>query len=265
MQIIRGDHESHFTIISNQVMRDDRLSFRARGVHHYLLSFPTGWRIDSSTIARAGKEGRDAIRTALNELQEAGYLTRIREQDAQGRWRQVVVITEIPAMTSEDSVDMRRVIRFAHDSTHADSQPPRPEKPNADNPVVGDSGLIRKNDEKNEKKNPLPVDAIIDHLADSWWLAYKHRTGGKTPVGKRAWFALRNVIRAALDAGWSPEDVEQALTRCETVPSASFFERALQGSGARRSAGEDRLRRDLDFLAKIAQSASEPPIRAIEQ
>jgi hypothetical protein len=74
---------------------------------------------------------------------------------------------------------------------------------------------------------------------------------------------LRNVIRASIASGWSASDVEAALARCETVPSAAFFERALQGSGARRSAGEDRLRQDLEFLSKIAQSGSEPPMRAI--
>lgn len=85
--IIHSRRPSHnFTIIRNEVIRDDHLSFRARGVLLYLLSMPGDWETSSDRIAAAGKEGRDAIRTALKELIDVGYVTREREQDAAGHW-----------------------------------------------------------------------------------------------------------------------------------------------------------------------------------
>lgn len=62
------------------------------------------------TLARAGREGRDAIRAALRELREAGYLEVRRVQDGRGRWR-----TET----------------WVHD------RPPTPGKPTPGNPASG--------------------------------------------------------------------------------------------------------------------------------
>jgi hypothetical protein len=56
------------------------LSFRARGVLLYLLATEPGTRLDSSKIAAAGTEGRDAIRNALIELQDLGYVQRVGTQ-----------------------------------------------------------------------------------------------------------------------------------------------------------------------------------------
>lgn len=64
---------------------DDRLTFRARGLLHALLADPDQ-PVSAVSIAARSTEGRDAIRTALRELQETGYLTRTRVQDECGRW-----------------------------------------------------------------------------------------------------------------------------------------------------------------------------------
>lgn len=247
MEIIRGDHESHFTIIANDVMRDSRLSFRARGIHHFLLSFPTGWRIDSTAIARAGKEGRDAIRSALKELEDCGYLIRVREQDDRGRWSTKAFITEIPS----------------------ENRLPTPENPASDSPTVGDSGINRKNEiAKNEKKeDDEEADArrvVVDGLINEWWSAYKEKHG-RIPTGKNAFFALRSTVNAAMTAGWSTSEIRQALRECSTVPSVAQFDRILTSTGSRRTAGEERLHRDLELLANIAQNASEAPLRELEK
>lgn len=68
-----------WTALPAKLLGDDDLSFRALGVLAYLLSRPPGWETDSKRLA-AGKrrEGRDAIRSALKELEAAGYLHRVK-------------------------------------------------------------------------------------------------------------------------------------------------------------------------------------------
>ncbi|WP_064257804.1 replication protein [Rhodococcus sp. D-6] len=88
---------SNFTILSNAVINDERLSFRARGVLIWLLSKPDDWRTRSDAIAgQSPKEGRDAIRSALRELAELGYLLREKIQNERGQWITIQTIYEEP-------------------------------------------------------------------------------------------------------------------------------------------------------------------------
>jgi hypothetical protein len=102
--IVRKTPNPHgWTTLPNQTLDDDALSFRARGVLAWLLSRPDGWETDSARMAKNGtrragarradgREGRDAIRTALNELEAAGYIYRPRLQSEQGKWRTEVFV-----------------------------------------------------------------------------------------------------------------------------------------------------------------------------
>ena len=85
--IIRAPRpERHYTQIRNEVARDDRLSYRGRGVLVRLLSNADGFQMTAADLAREGREGRGAILTALRELRDAGYIRTTRKQDQQGRW-----------------------------------------------------------------------------------------------------------------------------------------------------------------------------------
>lgn len=97
MKITRSRETSDFTVTPNTLYRDTRLSYRALGVLLYLLHLPDGYEIDSADLSRDRSEGRDAIRTALTEIENAGYLTRERRQDpATGRWNTHTSVSSHP-------------------------------------------------------------------------------------------------------------------------------------------------------------------------
>lgn len=96
--IRRGPRQAdHFTILSNAVLNDERLSFRARGILIWLLSKPADWRTRSEAIAaQSPREGREAIRTAMRELEQLGYLVREKVQNERGQWATIQTVYEVP-------------------------------------------------------------------------------------------------------------------------------------------------------------------------
>ncbi|MEU6460355.1 hypothetical protein [Streptomyces sp. NPDC046976] len=60
--------------VESATARDDRISFRALGLLTYLLDQKEGWQVRSAQLSSGeGREGREAIRTALRELARKGY------------------------------------------------------------------------------------------------------------------------------------------------------------------------------------------------
>lgn len=68
--------EGRFTQIPNSWARDERLGYRAKGILLLLMSHQDGWKITLEHLANDGPDGITAVRTAIGQLQELGYLTR---------------------------------------------------------------------------------------------------------------------------------------------------------------------------------------------
>jgi len=71
----------NYTLVSNGLIRDRRLSDRARMLAIWLLSHREGFRVDTDAMGTAMGVGRDRTRASLRELETAGYLTRVQVRD----------------------------------------------------------------------------------------------------------------------------------------------------------------------------------------
>lgn len=67
-----------FTILPNRLLKDKRISFRARGVLAMMIAMPEDWQTYADWIEEQGTEGREALQKAFRELEEFGYLSRQR-------------------------------------------------------------------------------------------------------------------------------------------------------------------------------------------
>ena len=97
MPLIRGHHsfDDHFTQIPNTWLRDPRLSFKARGLLCYIMSHKEGWSISVTWLAANNIEGKEALRSAIAELELHGYLSREQENTG-GRFGEVTWSTREP-------------------------------------------------------------------------------------------------------------------------------------------------------------------------
>lgn len=105
--ILRKRPKSGFTVVSNDVIEDARLSYRARGVALLLLSRPDDWEISLPWLMKMGVEGRDAIRKCLHELATYGYLMRVREKDESGALRTLTLLADYPAFSDHGTPENR--------------------------------------------------------------------------------------------------------------------------------------------------------------
>lgn len=103
MKVVRAARRKQFESIPHALLMDQRLSYRARGVAVRLLANMDGFQMSSSDLARQSPtEGRQSVLAALLELRVCGYLTVERCQDARGRWRTTVTISDEPSLVSTE-------------------------------------------------------------------------------------------------------------------------------------------------------------------
>ena len=73
-----------YTITDNQIIKDGRLSWKARGIFQYLWAMPSDWNFYVDEVAKHSKDGIKALKSGLSELEKYGYLKRIRIRDKKG-------------------------------------------------------------------------------------------------------------------------------------------------------------------------------------
>ena len=173
MPLIRGHHsfDDHFTQIPNAWLRDARISLGAKGLLAQLLSHAPGWRISQESLGRDNGVGRDAIRTLINELLEAGYLLRSedRERTEKGYLGGYSYTTQDP--TGEPTLD----------------------KPTQDNPLHKNNNIKNNNLKNNER-------IYSDSEFESFWESYPKKVdkGAALRAFRRA---IKNQDSAVVIAG----------------------------------------------------------------
>lgn len=85
MAVFRVEKTKDFTVMSNQHLRNGKLSLKAKGLLSLMLSLPEDWDYTTKGLACICKDGVDSIGSALKELEQHGYLTRRRIRFENGR------------------------------------------------------------------------------------------------------------------------------------------------------------------------------------
>lgn len=78
--------EKRFGLVPNSILNSKELSFRAKGIWAYIYSKPDGWEFSVKNIAYQSKEGIEAVRNAVKELENAFLLKRTKFQNELGHW-----------------------------------------------------------------------------------------------------------------------------------------------------------------------------------
>ncbi|AWB45296.1 helix-turn-helix domain-containing protein [Paenibacillus sp. CAA11] len=123
--------ESGYAVLDTYFLGDTRLSWKAKGMLAYLLSKPSNWTVYTTDLIKRSRDGRDAVYSALKELESCGYVER-RQARENGR------------ITGTETVVYERP---SGDFSHTDF--PDMEVPDTDNPPLVINN-INNNDSKEE-------------------------------------------------------------------------------------------------------------------
>lgn len=105
MAFLRKEHKENYTCISNDVFKSD-LSLKARGMLCTMLSLPDDWEFSENGLQAILSDGQNSVRSAIKELESAGFLSRTRERDESGRMgRCVWIVSDYPHLENPNLVN----------------------------------------------------------------------------------------------------------------------------------------------------------------
>lgn len=175
-----------YTVMSNHHLRDKSLGLKAKGLLSVMLSLPEDWDYTIAGLCVILDTGKDAIRQAMIELEKAGYISRQRLRDENGKLggtqytiRETPVVSESP---------------MAGFPTQAN---PTQEKPAQENPteIIKDSGIT-------EETNP----PVSPEKPKAERKARKPKTGTVLDDGQTEALIRQNVATLGDTNGWGRDE-----------------------------------------------------------
>ena len=146
MAVFRIEKTRDYTVMSNYHLRDRSLSLKAKGLLSLMLSLPEDWDYTLKGLSLINRESIDAIRTAVWELERAGYIRREQGRDAKGKMADMVyTIYEQPVL---DNPALENPVL-----ENPTSDNPTPGNPTLENPMQLNKDISRTNLPKKEKSN----------------------------------------------------------------------------------------------------------------
>jgi hypothetical protein len=104
----RFNRKGNYTILSNDVLRQEGLGFFSTGILAYVATHSHEWAVSRADLCRRGGAGKGAIDTALRELKEKGYCRVVCETRCIRGKKQPVKVWEWTEVPFQFTPDCRR-------------------------------------------------------------------------------------------------------------------------------------------------------------
>lgn len=180
MSIYRIKHEREYFYLSNDIVNNPDISWKAKGILAYLLSKPNDWKVYTNDIVDHSKDGETAVRAGINELIEHGYIVRYQDRVQNGKFGEwAYIVYESPVC-------------------HPDIENPDVDKPDVENPN-SDNHVLQSTEEQSTKKQNTKntcSDALdIDELFELTYSEYpRHEGRAKGEVSYRNYLTTGKLI-----------------------------------------------------------------------
>ncbi len=160
MAVFRVERNAGYTVMSNHHLRNKDLTLKAKGLLSQMLSLPEDWDYTLAGLSYINRESIDAIRTAIWELEKAGYIKRHQGRDERGKMTAIeYVIYEQP----QSLLDLPILENPTSDNPLLEN--PTSDKPTSENPTQINKDILNTNLPKKDKSitNLSNTDSIPIH------------------------------------------------------------------------------------------------------
>lgn len=164
-RIIKPSKFDNFTIVPNAIFRHEGISQQATGLYCYLFSHSSNQEITINFITNHFKNGRDAVRSAIAELERFGYLKR--EQLRQNG----------------------KIVAYNYILKDAPlTEKPSPEKPSPENPIQSNTSIYSNKDITTyTKRNTSTKSENVEKAYQHFVQLFPKRYRPKTPATIEKW------------------------------------------------------------------------------
>jgi hypothetical protein len=250
---VREKKEKSYTVLDNTFIRDETLSWKAKGIMTYILSLPEDWKIYMSEIESHAADGRDSLLSGIKELKEHGYIKMTKERLSDGTFTNCkYIIKEKPEMDKPKS-DNPQTEKPITDN-------PKSDKPKSENPQllntninkvlniqstnnIGDSSnraAEKKTKQKKELKQPLrerepenDYEKVEKAYSEEWGTLYGEGKLSEKEPAPSTWTPCRKLMKELFktySADQLIQVVEKAVLDAWIVKGGFNLKTILSGS-----------------------------------
>lgn len=143
--ITRRKYDRDFTIVSNEFLKDARLSWKAKGIIAYVAMLPDDWVLNMRDLTNRATDGRDSLYSGIKELETCGYCIKTMQRNPDGTIAGYAYeICDKPVFVQPFT---ENPVTDAPQTENPDTVKPDTDKPGTENPT-----LLNTNQTKDESK-----------------------------------------------------------------------------------------------------------------
>ena len=211
--------KENFTTVHNNLILDESISWKAKGILLYMLSRPDDWKFNIKEISKNAKDGTDSVKYGLQELVKAGYISRKRNSDG-----------TLDYYIFEDK-EKNNIVDYMSKAT----EKPQVEKPQVEKPLHNKERILLKKEYSNNNINKNIYSAVTDYLNEKTGRAgsEKYSPSSKETI---------KYIKARQNDGYKLEDFKTVIDNMVTAWTGTEWETYLRPRTLFSNKFEDYLR-----------------------
>lgn len=163
--ITRRKYNRDFTVVSNEFLKDTRLSWKAKGIIAYVAMLPDDWVLNMRDLTNRATDGRDSLYSGIKELETCGYCVKTMQRNPDGTIAGYAYeICDKPVFVQPFT---ENPVTDAPQPENPDTVKPDTVKPDTENPTLINTNQTKDLNKPNTNQSKAANDVVGDLFPDN--------------------------------------------------------------------------------------------------